>query len=442
MKGEFFMIDAGRLNPFLFDEEIGEACSKFPAVELQGKEIFCRRCGQKTKAANVTLPNGHFYCPHCINMGRVCTGTIFAHTALTQRPGKINPCTWDGQLTSGQSTVAQELTKAVEDKGSILVHAVTGAGKTEMLFPALTRALEKGFHCAIASPRVDVCNELFPRIKESFEQCEVTLLHGTSETIYTESDIVICSTHQLLRFYEAFDLLIIDEVDSFPFVDSEELHFAVEHAKKPVSTFIYLTATPTNALLKDVAHGTIKRLTLPARFHRKPLVVPKFVWCSKWQEKISAGKMPLALRRSIQTCMDDNFPFLIFVPAIYLLEPLASAFSKVFPDLRVAHVSAEDKKRHEKVQAMRNGVLDCLLTSTILERGVTFPGVSVIVLGSNHRVFKRSALVQIAGRVGRKAIRTDGRVLFLHDGKTREMVQAKKEIEAMNRLAQKEGLLD
>lgn len=28
--------------------------------------------------------------------------------------------------------------------------------------------------------------------------------------------LVICTTHQLMKYYQAFDLLIIDEVDSFP----------------------------------------------------------------------------------------------------------------------------------------------------------------------------------------------------------------------------------
>ena len=44
---------------------------------------------------------------------------------------------------------------------------------------------------------------------------------------------------------------------------------------------------------------------------------------------------------------------------------------------------------------MRQQKTDILITTTILERGVTFDAVSVIVYGANHRVFTSSTLVQI-----------------------------------------------
>ena len=49
-----------------------------------------------------------------------------------------------------------------------LVWAVTGAGKTEMLFAVLHQTLQEGGRIALASPRVDVCLELFPRIQAVF----------------------------------------------------------------------------------------------------------------------------------------------------------------------------------------------------------------------------------------------------------------------------------
>lgn len=41
---------------------------------------------------------------------------------------------------------------------------------------------------------------------------------------------MIATTHQLLKFYQAFDLLIVDEVDAFPYVDNPVLYHAVEQA--------------------------------------------------------------------------------------------------------------------------------------------------------------------------------------------------------------------
>lgn len=51
-----------------------------------------------------------------------------------------------------------------------LIWAVTGAGKTEMLYPILVETLKAGGRVAICTPRVDVCNELFLRYRYVFPE--------------------------------------------------------------------------------------------------------------------------------------------------------------------------------------------------------------------------------------------------------------------------------
>ena len=80
-----------------------------------------------------------------------------------------------------------------------LIWAVTGAGKTEMLYPILVETLKAGGRVAICTPRVDVCNELFYAIV-MFSRRKITLLHGNTATAYTFTSFVICTIHQLYRF--------------------------------------------------------------------------------------------------------------------------------------------------------------------------------------------------------------------------------------------------
>ena len=87
------------------------------------------------------------------------------------------------------------------------------------------------------------------------------------------------------------------------------------------------------------------------------------------------------------------------------------------------------------VEAFRKKEVSILVSTTILERGVTFPFVDVFVLESNHRLFTKSALVQISGRVGRSKERPTGELFFLSDGITKEMKKAIKEIKEMNKEA-------
>ena len=51
---------------------------------------------------------------------------------------------------------------------------------------------------------------------------------------------------------------------------------------------------------------------------------------------------------------------------------------------------------------MRLKGIPLLLTTTILERGVTFPNIDVAVIGAEDAIFTESALVQIPGRAGEK----------------------------------------
>lgn len=95
---------------------------------------------------------------------------------------------------------------------------------------------------------------------------------------YSNAPLVIASCHQLLKFHQAFDLLIIDEVDAFPFVDDAILYYAASRSRKEDSSLIYLTATSTEYLEEAIATGQVVRMSLPRRFHNQPLVVPDYRW--------------------------------------------------------------------------------------------------------------------------------------------------------------------
>ncbi|MBA1395338.1 DNA/RNA helicase, partial [Lactobacillus sp. XV13L] len=126
-----------------------------------------------------------------------------------------------------------------------LVHAVTGAGKTEMLFPLVAACLARGGRCCIATPRIDVVNELYPRFQAAFGAVAIGKYHGREFKEPGLEQLTICTTHQLLKFFSAFDLLVIDEADAFPYAGDEQLHFGARSAVRAGGMRVYLTATPT-----------------------------------------------------------------------------------------------------------------------------------------------------------------------------------------------------
>ncbi|MGG5255329.1 DEAD/DEAH box helicase [Neobacillus sp. SM06] len=394
-------------------------------------EIPCARCGQT-----------EWYCRNCLMMGRMSECTrLFSWNGPVPKPVIPEPILeWSGQLSEGQTEAADRVVNAIRTNSELLVWAVCGAGKTEILFQGIAAGLAAGNRICIATPRTDVVLELTPRLKKAFPAIAIASLFGGSEERHLYAPLTITTTHQLMRFYHAFDVIILDEVDAFPFTVDESLKYAAAHARKPVSTMIYLTATPNEKWQRECRLGKRAFVTIPARFHRHPLPVPEFVWSGNWQKQVKKGKFPASVRRWISTRLQAQKQALVFFPHIPLMEKALPFVRQLDPNIETVH--AEDPKRKEKVEKMRSQEISILLTTTILERGVTIPNIDVAVIGAEDDIFTESALVQIAGRAGRSVEYPSGNVTFFHYGKTAAMQKARRQIVEMNRLGRKKGLID
>lgn len=425
-------------------EQMGEV---LPGFNKENGKIVCNRCGNQNVEEFAVGPciicqkNCH-YCLRCLNMGKVKECCVLV--AIEEKTPAFSPhsvqLNYKHQMSKEQEKLSQELVK-VTDKEH-LVWAVTGAGKTEMIFELMKSVLEEGGRVGLAAPRIDVCNELAPRIKEAFPLEEVTVLHGLTDESYKRTPITIATTHQMLRFYYAFDVLMIDEVDAFPYSNSDMLQFAVHRAVKPTGRLVFMTATPSKLELYKIQHHKLSYSLLPARFHRHPLVVPLFKELRNWDRALEKKKIPQELYSWMKKRLDEKTPFLVFVSTIVQIPAVEEMMSRAFPNASFSSVSSQEEQRQERIQQMRDGKLDFLITTTILERGVTFYGIDVVVTESQEEIFTREVLVQIAGRVGRSVNHPGGEVVYFYEGMSRAMKQAKKEIESLNEEARKRGLIE
>ncbi|MCL6574079.1 MAG: DEAD/DEAH box helicase [Bacillus sp. (in: Bacteria)] len=424
-------------------------------IDYIGKTLICTRCGNKDPKWFSAFPCSRclescHYCRQCIMMGRIseCTPLIGWNGPMPESKLKMVPDTiiptklmaWQGELSQGQLLASSRVVDAIQHNSDHLVWAVCGAGKTEVLFSGIESALLAQKRICIATPRSDVVLELTPRLKSAFPEIVVASLYGGSEDRHLFAPLTIATTHQLLRFYQAFDTIILDEVDAFPYTVEESLQHAAIQARKPTSAMIYLTATPNEKWQRECRTGKRAFTTIPARFHRYPLPVPEFKWCGNWQKKLQNGKIPENIIRWIYQRIQAHKQVLVFFPHIPLMEKALPILRTYAPTIEAVH--AEDPDRKEKVQKMRAKEIPLLLTTTILERGVTFPNIDVAVIGAEETIFTESALVQISGRAGRSKDHPEGVVTFFHYGKTEEMLKARKQIVVMNREGVKTGMLD
>lgn len=408
-----------------------QEAKRIPSMKKERSQLSCQRCGSQIQDA-WHLPVGAFYCRECLIMKRIRSDQELYYFPQERFPEQ-DVLKWSGQLTPFQERVSQGLLQAVDKKEATLVHAVTGAGKTEMIYQVVAKVINQGGAVCLASPRIDVCLELHKRLQNDFA-CDIALLHGDSDP-YFRTPLVVATTHQLLKFYQAFDLLIVDEVDAFPYVDNPVLYHAVNNCVKENGLRIFLTATSTDELDRKVKQGELKRLSLPRRFHGNPLIVPKPIWLSHFNRYLEKNGLPPKLKLYIEKQRKTAYPLLIFASEIKKGERLKEILQEKFPNEKIGFVSSITEDRLEQVQAFRDGELTILVSTTILERGVTFPRVDVFVVEANHQLFTKSSLVQIGGRVGRSMDRPTGELIFFHDGLNQSIKRAIKEIKQMNQEA-------
>lgn len=429
-------------NRGILEEEDVQQASGFIK---KGASIFCRRCGQRVdgKRENpCTCSEQCFYCLSCIQMGKVKRCSSFYSLPEPNAFTVVEPVlAWNGKLSEQQAAASIEIVESIQTGATHLLWAVAGAGKTEMLFEGIAYAIRQKKRICIASPRVDVCLELAPRIEAAFPTVSLAVLYGEMEDTYRYTQVVISTTHQLYRFKEAFDVLIIDEIDAFPFYLDEALAFAAKKAQKKQSTLLYLTATPDREKQQAIKEKKLKATLLPARYHGYPLPVPKGKWSENWQEKMLRSPKRTAPVKQMKRLLKEKKRFLVFVPNIHWMQEVESRLHLLFPEALFESVHSSDALRKEKVQAMRDQKLDFLITTTILERGVTFPNIDVLVIGAEDPVFTEAALVQISGRAGRSPKYPTGNVWFYHDGWSKGMRRAIHQIKTMNRLGKERGLI-
>ncbi|MEB7815794.1 DEAD/DEAH box helicase family protein [Mammaliicoccus sciuri] len=399
---------------------------------IQGKYI-CNQCGNKDQSLFYQYFCHHCeqettYCRYCIALGKVqsCKDIYFIENLH-----EASECHYqlDFELSEQQQLASSKIKDAILKQEHLLLHAVTGAGKTEMIFEGISKARKSGMNVAVVSPRVDVVKEVYLRLINAFKEEQIDLMYE-GQFAQFNSSFVVSTVHQLMRYDGHFNVVIVDEVDAFPLEMDNQLMHTIRKASSEKSSHIYLTATPNKQLLSIFNQNQI--IKLPARYHKHPLPVPEFQF-----NIIKENKLNQKLLTFLKSQIEQNRKTFVFFHNIHYMEQIFKVFQCYFS--KIEYVSSHDVMRHEKVTRLRNDEIDIMFTTTILERGVTLEKLDVVIVHTEK--FTSSAIIQIAGRVGRKLSCPTGKVLCYREGITRNMIQAKREIIEMNDLAHEKGWL-
>ena len=367
----------------------------------------CPRCGN-TQKEYIGFKNDEPYCRKCIKF----SNNEILNTPYVKNKDIVINMKYD--LTISQTQISNELLNNIEKENNILVYAVCGVGKTEIIVKVIEETLKKGGQVGIIIPRRDLVVELGKRIQDIFINNKVTLVYGGHHDDLT-GDIIVLTSHQAFRYNNYFDLVILDEIDAFPYVNNDVLKSFVLKSSK--GKIISLSATPSEEDLKSN-----KVYTLFKRYHNYPLPIPKLLINLNFV-------LFIFILKKVKEYLKDNKYVFIYVPSIKEGKELLRKVIKIF---NCVFVFSSMENKEEVMKEVRAKKYNVVITTTILERGVTYNNLQVLVYKANEYIFNKETLIQIAGRAGRTFDYPDGDVYFLANSISKEMKEAIKEIKKYN----------
>lgn len=380
------------------------------------QEFKCPICGN-TEKNSIGYRKGQPYCRKCIS---------FKSESMISNKGypKQANIFLEYSLSAEQKKLSDQIIENYKRGIDTLVSAVCGSGKTEISLGVIQYAIRCGEKVAFAVPRRDVVIELHNRLKHIFKYNSVIAVYGGNHE-KVDGDLIVLTTHQLFRYKKFFSLIILDEIDAFPFKGDPVLYKLFE--KSLDGHYVMMSATPSKDVLKEFSKENKMILRLDTRFHRHPLPVPKFI--------VKRSKLKLFyLIKQIKKYSNENKPVFIFCPTIEQCENMYKVINLFIKNGTYVHSKCLD--RTERINDFRNGCYQYLVTTSVLERGVTLKNLQVIVFNADHKIYDSGTLIQIAGRVGRKKDAPDGDVIFISSKITDEMKQANENIIESNKALQ------
>ena len=316
------------------------------------------------------------------------------------------------KLTNAQVKVLEEIDNDMESKKSMnrLLQGDVGCGKTAVSIIASYKAVKSGYQVAIMAPTAILARqhlESFRKILDDFNiKCEL-LVSGISkkekedilERLKTGKIDVIIGTHALLEDNVEFKNL--------GFVVTDEQHrFGVRQRAKigrkgEKPDILVMTATPIPRTLALILYGDLdisiinelppnrqKVETFAVKSNMDARVI-NFI-----KEQINEGRQAYIVCPLVEESEE--------IEAKSVLELAEKYKNETFSEYKVEYMHGKLKpaEKDKIMQNFKEGKIDILISTTVIEVGVDVPNANIMVIENAER-FGLATLHQLRGRVGR-----------------------------------------
>jgi len=315
-------------------------------------------------------------------------------------------------LTKAQLRVIEEIDNNMESDKSMnrLLQGDVGSGKTVVAMCAAYKAVKCGYQAAIMAPTAILATQHLENFKKIFEgfniKCELLISGMTKKKKEEllerlkdgEIDILI-GTHAIIEDnveFKNLGLVVTDEQHRFGVKQRTRI---VEKGQNP--DVLVMTATPIPRTLALILYGDLD-ISIIDELPPNRKQIETFAVRKNMEERVNAfiAKQINEGRQAYIVCplVEENEEM-----GLKSVIELAEKYQKeTFSNYSVAylHGKMKAKEKDEIMQKFKDGEIQILIATTVIEVGVNVPNASIMVVENAER-FGLAQLHQLRGRVGR-----------------------------------------
>ena len=317
------------------------------------------------------------------------------------------------ELTDDQATVLTDMVNTIKDgrRLSALLQGDVSCGKSIVAFLLSIAIADSGYQTAIMAPTQVLARQHYDELSSLLKGTGITcsFYEGTKMKAKEKKEMlskikngeinIVVGTHSLLSKdmeYKDLALVITDEEHKFGVLQKQAL---IEKAAAGVHS-LTMSATPIPRTLSQVIYGnntsvyTIKQM-------------PK----GRQKVKSCATDNRQATYKFIKKEILEGHQIYVVCPAIEhnekrdnikSVEEILKEYSRIFTEYNIMALTGKNTKDEvsQILHDFKDGQIQILIATTVIEVGVNNPNASVIVI-ENAENFGLAGLHQLRGRVGR-----------------------------------------
>ena len=324
-------------------------------------------------------------------------------------------------LTNAQQQAFNIISTDLEKSEAMLrlVQGDVGSGKTVVAAMAALQAIESGYQVAIMAPTELLSEQHYNNFLNWLEPLAIDVVFLTGKLkkslrnevesrLLEDKPVVAIGTHALFQESVAFaklGLIIIDEQHRFGVHQRLALlEKGQQHNKYPHQ--LIMTATPIPRTLTMTAYADLDHTVINELPPGRKAINTSIISNERREDIINRISTLCAEGRQVYwvcTLIEES-ESLQCETAIETAETLKNMLSNINVGLIHGRLKAVEKE--EIMQSFKDGKINLLVATTVIEVGVDVPNASLMIIDNAER-FGLSQLHQLRGRIGRGDIKSD-----------------------------------